>query len=999
MRSNKQEPAPSNYPGDEQDSGWDFADVSVEAGSPDKPSLRSKIGKLATSIADWIKNESTGEPDRLPDNQDKVEVVSLGRLMETTLTPEQRKEVESIAFRLSDAIGLQKQSPAESHPSSNESLSSAIGLQEQSSAESLAKKLTIMEQPARDLAIKRVLDGMVDFGLPSLLTATTQFLTDRHLLLENYDGLAETTISFLNNFSQSTMDVDESPYTYFVNGVLNDEKVSRQIKTELASKKFVLTSTATSISKNIIIDRFKSYPRDTKNLAAFVKSLENVGIDIATNDFFIQSCIENSVIDDSRPGTMPLQENLYQAGLINDDNIKCLYHQLAKSCQAGITEHSARHGISLNICPDSEVTKYWRQLRITDQFGTVSPSKDGVISERDILSFRFLLEKVDRRTDNYDIDRYFEEGIPDRRYFRRLKGRPALTNKRRIDDFVFCLTGMPLVPEVRNLLGSSQAKLLDLYQEWEQKGALLTFFQLTQQPGNTDINRIVDLSNKADDFLGKYPLACLMGRGKVIDVCAQGKDAMLGEEYFGDLVMYDSGADREISTMDDEAIGRLHRHLDTLSRFNLFDGDRARMVNYAVLAESLGDSSRLFDELATVNELDEATRNSLNLVLRTKNRYGIGTVEELENYRAVIAERATGDLVSDDVGDACQAISFIMLADFDGYDLSCFDLETLRQRQVLTADEEAVVELFRQIHPTNFGLEYNSLHDRLILTEGADENDICSGKATERLLQIIASSPLCIPVEDGSGVAKITKIEGSVSDLINKLHRYITDDWNKSLINLEATGEGIEHFTIDEDDPSKALKVIKLTGAPFKMLSHTIYEYYNRPDIYNALIDDPNIWNTAQGSSTISTSCIDEKHCDNYLQSDTGQSTRVLLGFNHIQPSGIAAMAPNDGYLRGSLKLEMGGVLFTTCDELMRKFDRVKHLHDRFYRYNEVGLSRISSEPEARNGRLQPSHIIVHGSGIDDINENSKKFARYFGVPITLIDDEAYRKKYNVEPD
>ena len=144
MKSNKQEPAPSNYPGGEQDSGWDFADVSVEAGSPDKPSLRSKIGKLATSIADWIKNESTGKPDRLPDNQDKVEVVSLSRLMETALTPEQRKEVESIAFRLSDAIGLQKQS----------------------SAESLAEKLTTMGQPARDLDIKKVLDGMVDLGLP-----------------------------------------------------------------------------------------------------------------------------------------------------------------------------------------------------------------------------------------------------------------------------------------------------------------------------------------------------------------------------------------------------------------------------------------------------------------------------------------------------------------------------------------------------------------------------------------------------------------------------------------------------------------------------------------------------------------------------------------------------------------------------------------------------------------------------------------------------------------
>ena len=975
MRSNKQEPAPSNYPGDEQDSGWDFADVSVEAGSPDKPSLRSKIGKLATSIADWIKNESTGEPDRLPDNQDKVEVVSLSRLMETALTPEQRKEVESIAFRLSDAIGLQKQSPPES----------------------LAEKLTIMEQPARDLAIKKVLDGMVDFGLPSLLTATTQFLTDRHLLLENYDGLAETTISFLNNFSQSTMDVDESPYAYFVNGALNDKKISQQIKSELADKGSSLISIVPSISERIIIDRFKSHPRDTKNLVAFVRGLRNIGVDIATNNFFIKSCIENSVIDDSHPGTIPLQENLYQAGLINDDNIGRLYYQLAQNHHLYDDEIC---GISLNICPESEVTKYWRQFRITDPFGTVSPSKDGVISERDILSFRFLLEKVDRRTDDYDIDRYFEEGIPDRRYFRRLKGRPALTNKRRIDDFVFCLTNMPLVPEVRNLLGPSQTKLLDLYQEWEQKGALLTFFQLTQQPGNTNIDRIVDLSSKADDFLGKYPLACLMGRGKAIDACTQGKDTMLGEEYFGDLVMYDSGADREIGAMDDKAIKRLRRHLDALSRFDLFDGDRARMVNYAVLAESYdAGSRRLFDELASVDELDEATRNSLNLVLRTKNRYSIRTVEELENYRAVIAERATGELVSDYVGDACQAISFIMLADFDGYDLNCFDLETLRRRQVLTADDEAVVELFRQVRPTNFGLEYNSLHDRLILTEDSDENDIYSGKATERLLQIIAGSPLCIPVEDGSGVAKITKIEGAVSDLINKLHHYITDDWNKSLIDLEATGEGIEHFTIDEDDPGKALKVVKLTGAPFKMLSHTIYEYYNRPDIYNALIDDPNIWNTAQGSSTISTSCIDEKHCDNYLQSDTDQSTQVLLGFNHIQPGGIAAMAPSDGFLRGGLKLKMSGVLFTTCDQLMRQFDRIEPQLNERQRYNEVGLSRISSEPGARNGRLQPSHIIVHGSGIDDINENSKKFARYFGIPITLIDDEAYRKKYNVEPD
>ncbi|RYC75813.1 hypothetical protein [Candidatus Nanoperiomorbus periodonticus] len=965
-------------PDDESSDDWILALRQSEA-DVSKPQLPwSKIGKLATSLAGWIKNESTSEPDRLPDDQDRVEAVSLRHPTEIILAPEQREEVEDAASELTLAV--------------------AEVYREQLSDEILAEKLTTIEQPARDFVIKRALGQTVECGSRALLTKVTQFLTDHQLPLEDYDGLAETTALFLKNFSQSTADVDESPYAYFVNGAMNDKKVSQQIKLVLTDKEYDLASMTASISKNIIINKFKSHPRDTKNLVAFVKGLENVGIDIATNDFFIDSCIENSFIDDFRQGTTPLQENLYQAGLINDSNIKHLYYQLAKSCQAGMTECSALHGISLNICPDSEVTKYWRQFRRTSLYGTVSPSEDGVISEWDILSFRSLLEKVDRQTDNYNIDKYFKEGVPDRRYFKRLKGKPALTDSDKTADFIFCLADMPLVSEVRSLLGSSQIKSLDLYQEWEQKGASYTFFELAQ-PSDIDINRLVDLSRKADDFLGKYPLACLVDRSQVIDAHIKGKDAILGEEYFGDLVMYDSGADREISTMDDETIKQLRRHLDTLSRFDLFDGDRARMVNYAVLTENLGDSSQLFDELATVDELDEATRNSLNLVLRTHNQYNIKSVEELKNYRAVIAERATSDLTSDYVGDACRAISFIMLADFDGYDLSCFDLEALRQHQVLTADDEAVIELFRQVHPTNFGLEYDSQHDQYVPAEGSDESDVYNGKATERLLQIIAGSPLCIPVEDESGVAKITKIEGSASDLISKLRHYITDDWNKSLIDLEATGEGVEHFTIDEDDPGKALKVIKLTGAPFKMLSHTIYEYYNRPNIYNALIDDPSVWNTAQGSSTISTSCIDEECYDNYLQSGADPSTRVLLGFNHIQPSGIAAMAPSDGYLRGGLKLEMGGVLFTTCDQLMQQFDKISFYLDMNQRYNEVGLSRISSEPGARNGRLQPSHIIVHGSSTDGINENSKKFARYFDVPITLIDDEAYRKKYNVEPD
>lgn len=989
MRSNKQEPAPSNYPGDEQDSGWDFADISVEADLPDKPSLRSKIGEMVVAFADRFKEKYTDGLGKSPDDQDRCDNTSLNNLIETTLTPQQRHEARVTADKLARAIARGK------------------GI----SSERLAKRVAAMEQSVRDCTIKQTLalsqnkyardpdelNVEVGFFKDMTINRVTEFMTNHRLFPENYDGLAETTASFLEKLPYLPMSVDEAPYAYFVNGSLNDEKVSKQVKSVLKKRKSELD--VSTISQDIIIDNFRSEPRDTENLADFVKGLKNIGCDIASNDIFIEDCINSSIVDDFHPDTIPLQDNLYRAGLINDDNIGRLYDRLIKDC----SEYSSArnmHGLSLSLCPDSEVTRYWRQFRRTGQVGITSPSDRGITTESYTRSFRYLLDCVDQVHDNSDFGKYFRNGIPGQQYYDRLQGSPLLTKDNKVRKFVSCLKDMPLTPEIYSVLGQPQVKALDMYKEWNEKGAPNTFLGLADQYYVTDIDSLISLSRKADSFLDEYPLADLAGRSRIINAYAQGKDAILGKEYFADLVLYNCDADYVFgAAIDNERLEKIHQRLDTLSRFNLFDGDRARMVNYAVLADRFGRAGQLFDELAGVDELDETARDSLNIVLRTCNRYDIRTVEELENYRAVIAERATSDLVSDDVRDACGAISFIMLPDLDGYDLSCFDLNALGRRHIFSPDDVATINLYRRISPTNFGLEYDGRLDKYFPADESKKEEIYNGKATEKLLQIIAGSPLCVPVEDESGVAKITKVEGAVSDLINKLHRYIIDDWNKSLIDLDATGEGIEHLVIEEDSPDGAVEVVKLTGAPFKMLSHTIYGRYLHPDIFRALINDPSIWNTAQGSATISTSCIDERHYSNYLRAGSDEAPRVLLGFNHIQPGGIVAMAPNDGYLRGSLKLEMGGVLFTTCDELMRKFDRVKHLHDKFYRYNEVGLSRMSNEPGARNGRLQPSHIIVHGSGIDDINENSKKFARYFDVPITLIDDEAYRKKYAVEPD
>lgn len=458
MKPNKQEPAPSNYPGSEQDSGWNFADVSVEASSPDKPSLRSKIGKLVVTFTDRFKEKYTDGPGKSPDDQDRCGSTSLDDLIETTLTPQQQYEARVTADKLARAIARGK------------------GI----SSERLAKRVAAMEQSVRDCTIKRALalsqnkyardpdelNVKVGFFKDMTINRVTEFMTNHRLFLENYDGLAETTASFLEKLPYLPMSVDEAPYAYFVNGSLNDEKVSKQVKSELEKRGSELD--VSTISQDIIIDNFRSEPRDTRNLADFVKGLKNIGCDIASNDIFIEDCIDSSIVDDFHPDTIPLQDNLYRAGLINDDNIGRLYDRLIKDC----SEYSSArnmHGLSLSLCPDSEVTRYWRQFRRTSQVGITSPSDRGITTESYTRSFRYLLDRVDQVHDNSDFGKYFRNGIPGQQYYNRLQGSPLLTNDNEVRKFVSCLGDMPLTPEIYSILGQSQVKALDMYKEWNEK--------------------------------------------------------------------------------------------------------------------------------------------------------------------------------------------------------------------------------------------------------------------------------------------------------------------------------------------------------------------------------------------------------------------------------------------------------------------------------------------------------------------------------------------------
>ena len=181
----------------------------------------------------------------------KDNITSLSELIETTLTPEQQQEVRQTA------AGLTK----------------AIVKDDQPTSEELVEKLTAMEQPVRDCTIKEVLfwtqlrytdEAKAGFVRP--ISRVTQLLTDHQLSLESYDGLAKTTISFLEDLPRSSIDVDEAPYAYFVNGALNDRQVGQQIKLELAKKKF--NYKINNIARDVILSSFANLNYRRVNLNA-----------------------------------------------------------------------------------------------------------------------------------------------------------------------------------------------------------------------------------------------------------------------------------------------------------------------------------------------------------------------------------------------------------------------------------------------------------------------------------------------------------------------------------------------------------------------------------------------------------------------------------------------------------------------------------------------------------------------------------------------------------
>ncbi|RYC75408.1 hypothetical protein [Candidatus Nanoperiomorbus periodonticus] len=754
-------------------------------------------------------------------------------------------------------------------------------------------------------------------------------------------------------------------------------------------------------------------------------------------------------------GDLEVQEALAQAGLINQDNIGQLYDDVMSYCQ----RHQGKGLVSLRICPEAKVTKYWRAVTSDQVFDLdqradeeetdkVNNGADNATSDSDstddaahdtddipsidldvVASQLHELGVISRHD---ELSELLTAGLPNDAF-------RLAVNEMRVSDDTYdstlgrtasCIPGMPEIVERLTPRQLSYCRFYKTYHEefpelnwmrfceFGERGptgkywfralagdeelydaylrdhsddpadpiniieALWLTGQLDDPYAISIIERVIDtpdiplerlrhLGATLTQLQDKFPLITDPDSyAQLLQLCLKGGDQALGDDYLGHVAFYNTYAIDNLLEMDSDQLRNVRRHLDMLTGLDLMPYDRARLTNLAVLTDGKESSRRLFDQLCQTEELslDDDTRASLVALMRSRNKWDISTLEELENYDAVVSERIGYGLI-DDSDYMYQAVESMLDPASRPFQIDSFNWEELEQEGILDDDDRATIRLAK------------------VMSEGWLEND--------EILDAIQQSGLFVPVAGESGRAEVTKLDGALARLYDKAYRYVTDDWNRAMFDVDSHGEGIEHTTV-EDAQGNPIEVTKLVGAPFNILSHTVFSY-NMKGIFRELMKDPGIWNRAMGTSTISTSCIGDK----YLNYVTGRHhDEVALGFSQINPGALIGMNYRDGWMehgRGVFYPSMmhGQTSMTTCQRFMddcakwRNEDGYEWKHT----YNEVGLLRISGDPAVHHGRLQPSCIIVHGSDVGDISDSHKRFARGFEVPILLIDDDKYKKK------
>lgn len=183
----------------------------------------------------------------------------------------------------------------------------------------------------------------------------------------------------------------------------------------------------------------------------------------------------------------------------------------------------------------------------------------------------------------------------------------------------------------------------------------------------------------------------------------------------------------------------------------------------------------------------------------------------------------------------------------------------------------------------------------------------------------------------------------------------------------ESDKEGVIKFPIEVD--GKTIDGYEFVGSDFKMLVSVIGAVGQSLGSQPKNIDLERWTNASR--DYISTSLISDKKMNLFDKSG------LIFGFNNLNDGDFLSAAPADhGILRDIGKMGQYKDQVMSLDELLEATGDKESLTP----WNEVEL----------NGSAMPDSIIVFGNSRNDINDEAKKAAKYFGIPVYLIRTDIY---------
>lgn len=435
--------------------------------------------------------------------------------------------------------------------------------------------------------------------------------------------------------------------------------------------------------------------------------------------------------------------------------------------------------------------------------------------------------------------------------------------------------------------------------------------------------------------------------------------------------------------------GKLENLIKYIEQYNGLYGNNLENIQNAISSfeqmEQLLISTNNFDGIL----IDEA---KIKTIIATGNKFGIENLEDLLNYDEKVREYYASKLQEATSEEDIKKIYTEMLFNISGEELEkfneqyCnFNIKELEEYSKIKQLENPIDEDFKRRQEL-----YNSLK---------------SIQDIDELRRYFDSMPLT--------VCDIEETKKRISSMYSK-------GYNNEMINLE--DESLERQNYQGVD------VIKLNGQSFNICIHRIFNFdFNMTSIANTIIDNPEQWNLAEGSNTVSTTLItdkkiaalfrplqkseatplislDSKEKEEYIKKVTEKSRQiydgkmlteidenaVFYGFTENPSGGIIKMDSSDmmvEHCKGKLETNSSRCRFRSSEDLAY-WTKPDYWNEVVQKRKETDIDKANMLRDKKGtDRMQPSCIICFDG---NINEQSLLAARTHNIPILMIDRQAY---------